>query len=1491
MLARVHFYSIRIIFGFLLSILGLTAFAQNSTLKGKRVSPLDKRILAVCKEVEENGRTTDRLVASDFQQLPVGLVREVNGKRYIIAIDSAYHTQQGWFFTAYAALTIPGTTEQLAFAGRGIAFNGGGIAATNSSKLVLVSDHSINMGHSELVIPGDGHNYLEFDCNGFKAVNLKGNFLFNEGLLVPEDATQHQVSATFEVNASDLNNIMISTSVAPFQVKGLKGFSFAVTKAVVDLSDFANPSGFSFPSDYQQTYGADISLWRGFYLQELTVKLPKELADQGERAEVKAKDMLIDEMGVSGLFQLNHLINASADGWPLSVNSLSIQLVRNRLRGGGFAGDVRVPFLNKEPMEYEAMIMQGDAGMEYSFAIKTTQDKEYSIPLAGKVKLNKGCIIKVATRNEQFIPSAELQGSLNVKASGLLEMEGIAFEHLKLTTQKPYLLSGVFSSIPKKGETTGTSAEGQKETLAKPKAGGFPVSLDSISLGIYQGQVALGVGIALNFTGKNTSTGEAGAKEEAKGFGASTFVQVLAKMEEKVESTGEGVRKSQEWKFDRVKIHDVHLECHSTAFDLGGTISFFDHDPIYGNGFKGNITFAIKKIMTKPAQVNAYFGSLPSFRYWHLDIYVPIGKIPIVPPVYLAGIIGGASYRMVRPSPFTPDYTALSPTGQHAARSVQDRNAYVPDSTAGLGFMAGLTLVVAKDQAFNADVVLEVAFNKGGGLRYIEFRGDGYFFSGSESRDRSAGASDNAPVHAGLKMRFDNENDVLHANLRTFVNLPGGIKGVGPSGLVGEAIIHVDRKDWYMYIGRPTQMLGVDLMGIAVAQSYFMIGTKIEDLPLPPTEVTSMFKSLDTDFMRDENSLSSGKGFAMGHRMRVGYDSKGQLSPFFVLLEVGAGVDVMLRNYGTSASCKGRDGGLGIDGWYASGQAYVFLRGRVGICIKKCSKKFDIISLGAAALLQAKLPNPSWMQGAIAGQYSILGGLVKGKVNAKFTLGEECELVTPGNELGDIVVIEEIAPSDGSPDVNVFSAPQVSFNTAIGQELRMTNTSDEVHTYRIIVDEVKLYQGKTEVPGTLQWNDRQDVVVINTPDVLPSQAKLKIVAKVHWEKKIQRGGWEPLKNEHGAIDYELKESTFTSGLAPNNIPEENVAYSYPIKHQYNFYTQEHGQGYIKLKKGQPYLFVTKDSLTTWNYVAHFTASGTVLQRPLVYNESEQTVRFDFPTELKQATVYSMNLVRVPAVSGSVDANVTRSETQVQTGDAENTVQVTRNELSGTLTQDIEKNVYESDFRTSKFKSFADKVNAFSGKEDLFDIAKGNVAVIGKSFNSNETFDLFEVEGKDTESLPLVQLEASTDNTWFKEVMNPLLYEQYPAATNVTIDWRKTSLLGIAPLKGVRLHYVDGNKPYQLTQNQASSGTAPAYGGRMIVGYYLSYYTFFDYSELINKAAANYLETDAKLSEGVTRLLKVNGYTDLKKGSYPVNVKYVLPGTGKVTSSQVITIRF
>src|SRR5690606_10858647 len=120
--------------------------------------------------------------------------------------------------------------------------------------------------------------------------------------------------------------------------------------------------------------------------------------------------------------------------------------------------------------------------------------------------------------------------------------------------------------------------------------------------------------------------------------------------------------------------------------------------------------------------------------------------------------------------------------------------------------------------------------------------------------------------------------------------------------------------------------------------------------------------------------------------------STGDLSflMFYARFDAGVGFDIMLKDYGDTR-CAGSSDRIGINGWYANGQAYAYFEGAVGIRVRVFGvrKRIPILELRAAALLQAKLPNPFWMRGMVGGYFSVLGGLVKGQCKFQVTMGNE----------------------------------------------------------------------------------------------------------------------------------------------------------------------------------------------------------------------------------------------------------------------------------------------------------------------------------------------------------------------------------------------------------------------------------------------------------------------------------------------------------------------
>jgi hypothetical protein len=739
-----------------------------------------------------------------------------------------------------------------------------------------------------------------------------------------------------------------------------------------------------------------------------------------------------------------------------------------------------------------------------------------------------------------------------------------------------------------------------------------------------------------------------------------------------------------------------------------------------------------------------------------------------------------------------------------------------------------------------------------------------------------------------MSMIYDNENDMFHACSRTYINLFGVLTGVGPGGLVGEAVMHFDKKDWYIYVGRPSQMFGIQVLSLASVQTYFMTGTLIEDLPLPPLEVREIFEGIDLRLMRDELSAKGGKGLAAGFHFMVGFDSKDKVKPFYIQVAVGAGSDMMMRDYG-NAQCEGREGKVGINGWYASGQAYVFLQGRVGIRVKK--KSFEILSLGAAALLQATLPNPAWMRGMIGGHYSVLGGLVKGKFNLKMQIGEQCEIINYGEELDDIKIIADLKPDESTGEASVFAAPQVSFNTPINTQFSMVDARDNLNDYRIQLKEFTVSKDGSTVAAKMEWNENSDVAILHTAEILPPQSTLKVLAKVYWEKKSDNGLWEAMKEETGGpIYYETKEATFKTGDAPQYIPEENITYSYPVKNQYNLYLNESNQGYVKLNAGQDYLFKTQtEDGVSWDFIARFTdkKKGTVTEVPLAYETAKANVAFEMPASLSREAVYTLTFVKRPKTTGDVDANVKRSEVAKAAGDGNETT-VASNTLEGTVTQDVEKEIYSTAFRTSQFGKFEEKIVLLENGNDLHDIAVGMTAIIFKRSSLKETFDDIELRGKD-ESAPLIQITATADNPWMKDHIAPVIYDTYPVNEDMKLEWRDPAELGVKPLKGVVL-VNEGEQKYKLSDANLTAGFAPAKSGTVYLGYFVSYYATHDYSELLNKAAA-IATSNANVPAGVRTIL-AGKYWDLIKGySYPVEITYMLPGATHPNFRKQVTIKY
>ncbi len=1463
-----------IIFTFFIAVIQ----AQNTPTATGEVVSVGKSVLD---KVRAEGRMVETLTATDLVSLPIGISKEINGKSYVVAIDSTKYTDGESVLSIYTEFTIPGTDRNLIFSAKNISFTPGSLSFTSGTKLQLENQQVIPINNKvALLLPGNGQNYIEWDCNGFKAVNLKGIFKFDKGLLIsarPGAGLQDVVEATFQLHASDINNMMARVDMTPFEIKGLKDFVFEVNEAVVDMSDLVNPEGLYLSGNDAEVFGGDQNLWRGFYLKQLKVTLPAMYTkDDGARPSVAANNIMIDDRGVTGSFMAANLIklgDASAGGWPISIDNIEVQLVHNRIKGGSLGGKLNVTLLGDEPLDYLAQIQNRDSSTYYAFTVVTNGTKKFGTFL-GDITLKPNSSIKLEYYNDQFVGSAVLNGRVDISQK-ILKAPGIEFQELMVCTQKPYIRKGLFS------------VDGNVDC----KIAGYGIQFQNLTFGINQGQIALSSLITLDLM----NSGD-------KGFSCSAQVMVTAKQKEQpatVTINNKAVDRTKiKWEIDKVKVSAIKLEVNIAAFKLNGVINLYDDDPIYGNGFSGAIKLKMPVIKGE-LKANVYFGNkidaIGSFKYYHVDVRVPI-KIPLFAGVNITALTGGLSYRMERPADFDPFATAQNTAiaSQTSNNTTANSNAslepelfkYIPARESGYGFLAGVTIATVDGSIITADLFLEIMLAHGGGLRYVQFDGSLYVMSpinlrGTKPKDEAG----QVPLFAIAKMRYDNDNDCLHATCKTYMNIGNGIlKGVNERGLVGEMQLHYDPNDWWIYIGRPSQMFGVNALNLLTVKTYLQVGTRVEDMPPLPAEVGDILDIGNLDFMANENAMSTGKGFGFGLHFKVSFGFGENSGFLYAFLKAGAGADILLRDYGT-ARCKG-SGELGVNGWYASGQAYAFIEGKVGIRVKVMGKKkqFDIASLAAAALLQAKLPNPSWFRGAVGVRYAILGGLIKGKASVKVELGTQCEIL--GSKEVEVEIIKDFLPAAQATDVSVFASPQVSFNLALEKSFKMMNNEDVVTTYRTKLDEYK-FENKNHVSiaGVTSFTDEKDAINFTSAEILPPNEKIKGSIKLHLEKEASINNWVPVL-ENGSIMYETKTNEFTTGVAPGNIPSENIAYTYPVNKQFNFFTKEYNKGYVTLKQGQSYLFNEKAEGVQWKFLAHFESNdGKTQEVPLTYNSASKTVNFEFPESLLPNTVYRMGIIKTPLHSDNATTNVqSQVEQSVEDGD---TTTITTKSLKGLALSANAVLYYQLAFRASKYKTFKEKMTALTAPQELFDIAQNIQPIIGKRYDADEAFDKHDLEdGIITK--PLLNITATEDNNWLQNQINPLLYNEYNTFQQLGfgINYRPTALLGVKPLKGVKLHNNEFGS-FELEQNEMAEMIVPGKTGRIRFMYYLNHISNLDHFDMRNRAINNYLNTGNSLGAAppaVQALINSPFPEMVPNNLYKLKIEYKLPGLNTVTST-------
>lgn len=1428
---------------------------------------MENRIQAAFDSVKSLKKYIDKLDSARLLNLPVGILAPDKDPGYGILVDDVMLRPDGAYFNASMILTNPFDGSRICFQGQNIPFSfSGGIIG--DARIMLVSQKKIPICKDVklFVLPG---TYVEFNCDGFKALNLKGKVVFSGEKFVKVDSQGDSIGgpleAYFETTINDWNNLFLSIEeLEPFKLRSVPDVIFSCKNLAIDYSDYRNPENIVFPSSYTSSFPeGSLNLWRGVFLSQATIILDKkyEKRSSKEVPSFAANNLLIDDKGLSGELSAKYLLalkEGDMGGWNFSLESFNMKIDASRITKANLSGQLIIPSLkdsaNKDTaiFAYNALI---DTDGRYSFTVTSKSNLDFELFGQTKLYIDKSSYISITVEKGKFKPVACLNGKMDLKASKLL-ISGVRFEELRIATEAPVIsIKNIAVDFAKQG------------AFAK-----FPLTVTKIDFKMPGDYASLRLAVKLNLQD---------SKDE--GFSGLTDITLLAK------------RDNYLYKLQQVQINEIQVDVvKEGAYEIHGQVAFAREDTIYGDGFRG----MIKAKFANKFEVNAVavFGNVRGTRYFFVDAYLGIKPGVQAGPITLFGFSGGLYYHMRQDAGANKDTLSF---GSSLSGLV-----YKPDSKIGLGIMAGVKFGVVKEQLIDADVKFEIVFNSSGGLNRIYFEGNAKcivpnvdivpaklkgaaqeYAKGNELPFKPVDAA----INAKISMEMDFEKSSFHAMLGVYINVGPVLKGVGENGKAGWCVLHIDPVKWYLHIGTPKDPIGLKFLDFIESRSYFMAGHDIPtELPLNP-QVASILEIKPGELSKnlDDSQLQKGKGIAFGSSFRF---NTGDLTflVFYASFDFGAGFDIMLIDYGKDSYCSGYQPPVGINGWYAKGQLYAYLKGKIGLEAKifRKKRKFEILSIAVAALLRAEAPNPVYMMGIVGGEYKVFGGLVKGKCKFKVEVGTKCELVKVKSSPvpTDMPVIGDITPSTESNDVDVFVTPQVVFNLPVDTEVKISDDENITKTYRIKLNKLELTsEGGSSIGVLTSWNDDHSVVSMEPDEILQAKSKYALNVEISFEEKV--GGLWQVVTDNGEVFKEVRSVSFVTGNLPDRIPAHVISYSYPADKQYNFYKNEYNQAYMTFTRDIGVFFVDDNEFTKG--AQWISSSGQIIKGKLQYNKAEKTVYTDVPPSLTNDAIFSLNFVAEPRNTNiSSDRNVTSTLTSVDYGDSTNT-NLTTKEAEGTISNPEEKTFYNYYFRTSKFNSLSEKIPFASKDVDYMFSASTFVFFPQVNMPISEVFDKCELWGDDTYK-PLIRRTAVLDNTdWYKDIVYPLVYENYPWFGIYCIQNRDTSEFGVPPVRAIHFYY---SSPISLSDDEIATGVSQqaANAGIEYLFYKLPYYWDKDYYD-IRCFLANRYSIDSAPNASVEKILRNFDFPIIEPGNYPILLEYVLPGKNIVTSSQKIML--
>ena len=1309
--------------------------------------------------------------------LPVGLDRVIGSRRVIIALVGAVFrpstmTYPGGRLNVVAWIELPdlmGPGNGIGIGARAICFHPGGLNLVDGILYlpadIVLSDREDrgDVPTWEVLFRGwrsaeDRGTYLEWDCSGFRTFQLDVEVAFSRHVLLPIDAagqvipdpTQHvrgRATARLERSPRSQWGFVLEgqlqecalTQAPGFRLRGSSPIDFAI-----DVSAHSNPRTLRFPSDYR---GAKDATWMGFYLSGLFLQLPDEFHRAGatEGPRVGLEQVLIDDTGVTLTVEATNVAdNVDFNNWGGSIDTLRLRILQSAFREALIHGRLSVP-VSDSTLDYRGLLNRSTTGsLSFVFQLRARDTLNFPLTRIGRLAVLPSSTFELRVESGRFLPTVLLNGQLRL-AGDLPRLPGVDFRGVDF---EGFGVRSVGDRI--QFESGNWAFASPQHTLA-----GFPLSIREVRIvtGDCEGQpgAALRFGVDLNLFA-----------ETSAGISGGTTVSFWG-----------ALQRAPRWRlgFCQVRLDEIRLAADlGAAASIEGRLSFYSEDPTFGNGFRGEVSAEIAQLVSASGVVQ--FGAVSDYRYWFVDVraYLPAG-IPVGAGLGIYGFGGGAWYNMRRVGEVAAPPTDSRTADPAVPGATASGFRFIPDGSGAFGLRAMVALGTHPDPfVLNSDVTLEAEFSTGtgGGIRFMRLQGDYWMLCRLDQRRK-------APLWGTLVLQLNFEPSlVLDGTFEVNIDAP---RGAGLLRGGGQMVLHVASDSWYFWIGRPTARVGVSLgigdLRLPSVGSYFQMGTHLDPIPPLPEEVVALLGA-PPPMLRNSALISEGRGMAFGQELR--FDSgRLQFLVFYARLRFLMGYDVSLLDYRGVLRCEGYSE-PGLNGWYASGQVYAYVAGEVGMHVDVWffEGNVSILELETAARLTAGMPNPTWLEGAVGGRFSVLGGVIKGYCNFEFHIGNRCS--PPRLTPFELDMIADLQPQDGAQNVSVFVSPQAAFNFVANQPFEIEELDEDgeprIRTFRLLITEFTLRRdrgGRSPLLGRWTLDDDRIVATLEPDEMLAGNTWHRVRVAVKGQEWTG-GRWQDVRKADGSLAVQTMEHRFRTGPAPDRIPESNIASMYPRKNQRYFLIDQCPDGFIQLRRGMRSLLAEEG----YRLKVRFIPAGS--RDPVEVNAtySRRRIRFPIPSQLQTATIYGLQVLKVRVQERS-DLIASRAETDYgirsrlqerwvqflqQRG---TTVELRQRRLPSLRTRSGEKLMYVYHFRTSRYRTLQQKISAIFQGGSVRAVAAPSGLVTGIEYRkpdfAGEWFDIYDLRWLSGGIHPRdVQPQYPRTSLYWRQRVEPWLYQ-------------------------------------------------------------------------------------------------------------------------------------